>query len=107
MYLNKTYVEADWDGNDGVIGPIGLDWRGGPGIVQITVGGTIDYDVEFTNSDIQSGQTPDWVIDDATTQDGATGNLHFAVESFPRFMRIVVNSSTDATVNIDIVQQNG
>lgn len=105
MQMDKTYVEADWDGNSGVIGPIAMNWRGGPAAVQISVTGTIDYDVEMTLSDIQNNPAaPVWFIDDALTQDSATTSIKFGITANPRAMRIVVNSSTDATVRVQIVQ---
>lgn len=106
MQFNHTYGEADWDGNGGVIGPIPTNWRGGPASVRIEVSGTIDYDFEMTNSDLQNGQTPVWFIDDATTQDGATTSQTIFMDIMPRAFRILVNSSTAATVTIDLVQSD-
>lgn len=106
MQLNKTYVEADWDGNGGIAGPIAMNWRGGPASLQITVTGTIDYDLEQSNYDIQNSDvTPVWFIDDAT-HDGVTGNLVVFFQGNPRFIRIKVNSSTDATINLALVQSD-
>ena len=104
MQLNKTYVEADWDGNSGVIGPIALNWRGGVTALQLTVTGTIDYDLVYTNRDLQAGETAVWAFSDAATHDGATTSLTVRYEATPRFILIGVNSSTDATVSLDIVQ---
>lgn len=106
MQLNKTYAEADWDGNDGIAGPIAMNWRGGVSSLQITVTGTIDYDLEQTIYDAQNSDvTPVWFIDDVT-HDGATGNLVVMFSGNPRFIRIKVNSSTDATINVAIVQSD-
>jgi hypothetical protein len=107
MQMDTTYGEADWAATDDIIGPIAMNWRGGVAAVQISVTGTIDYDVEMTLSDIQnSADAPVWFIDNATTQDGATGSIVFAVDNNPRAMRIIVNSSTTATVRVQIVQSD-
>lgn len=106
MQLNHTYVEADWDGNGGVIGPIPTNWRGGPAALRITITGTINYDVEQTLSDLQNETSPIWFIDDATTQDGATASQTILMDIMPRAIRIPVNSSTGATVTLDLVQSD-
>lgn len=87
--------------------PIAMNWRGGETALQITVTGTIGYDLELTNADIQFGQTPDWAISDATNHYGATASQLVRYESTPRFIRAKINSySTGAALNFDLVQSD-
>lgn len=105
MQFHKTYVAADWDNEDDVTPPIVCNWRGGPGALQITVTGTIDYDVEMTLGDIQF-EDVSWFVDDEDTQSGVTDDLHIAINSMPKAIRIKVNSATEATITVDLVQSD-
>lgn len=85
---------------------IPLDWRGGPGALRITVGGTINFDLENTLSDIQFVDTIDWFIDDAA-QDDETASLTARWEVTPKAIRIKTNSySSGATLKLDYVQSD-
>lgn len=103
MDFNKVYGEADW-ADGGVTPPIALNWRGGAGKLLITATGTVDFDIEESNSDIQNGETARWIT--SAYVDGATGNANVAIDPVPRFIRIRVNSSTTATLTLDYVQSD-
>lgn len=106
-----TSVPFSADGNYGwsaksVTRPIAMNWRGGVAGMQITVTGTIDYDFEQTNSDLQNSTAAAvWFIDD-TAHDGATGNLVVRFDANPRFSRFKVNSLSDATISVALVQSD-
>ena len=104
MSKNKTYVEADWAAGD-VTAPYPLNWRGGPIGLQITVTGTIDFDIESSNSDLQnSTATAQWLVDN-TDNAGITASGWRTFNAIPRFIRLNVNSfTTGATVSIGITQ---
>lgn len=105
MYINKSYVEADWSvGN--VTAPIILSPRNGAGLLQIVVTGTIDLTIQGTNYDIQSGATPTYTAysSDATS---VTANKMVQMPVSPRAIRILVNSFTGgATVSLNYVQSD-
>jgi hypothetical protein len=104
MSKNKTYVEADWSvGN--VTAPYPLNWRGGPIGLQITVTGTINFDLESSNSDLQnSTATALWLVD-STASTGVTASKWLTFNAIPRFIRLKVNSFTaGATVSIGYTQ---
>ena len=104
MSKNKTYVEADWADGD-VTSPYPLNWHGGPLALQITVTGTIDFDIESSNSDLQnSTATAQWLADSTDSQ-GITASKWLTFNAIPRFIRIKVNSfTTGATVSFGITQ---
>lgn len=105
MQVSKTYVEADWAVGD-VTTPIALDWRSGPIACQITVTGTINFDIQSTNSDLQAGEAADWLVDAAAVT-GVTASKWVTFDPIPRFIRLDVNSfTTGATVSLKLVQQN-
>lgn len=101
--IGADTFDIGWSSNS-LMSPIMTNWRGGPASTRIEVSGTIDYDVEMTNSDIQNGDTPIWFIDDTTTQDGATASQTIFMDMMPRAFRLIVNSSTSASFTIDLVQ---
>jgi hypothetical protein len=105
MQASKTYVEADWSvGN--VTSPLAMDWRGGPVACQITITGTIDIDIQSSNSDLQAGQAGDWLVDSATVT-GVTASKWVTFNPVPRFIRLDVNSfTTGATVTLKLTQSN-
>ena len=84
---------------------IPLDWRSGPGALRITVGGTINYDLENTLSDIQF-ETITWFVDDAA-QDDETASLTARWEVTSKAIRVKANSySSGATLTLEYVQSN-
>lgn len=105
MKINKTYVEVDWSvGN--VTAPLAFNWRGGNASIQVIVTGTINFDLQSTNSDIQSGATPQWLVDSADAT-GITASKWLSAVNGPRFFRLNVNSFTPgATVTLNIVQSD-
>ncbi len=103
MQVNKTYVEADWATGD-VTAPLALNHRSAPVAVQVTVTGTINFDIQSSNSDLQSGEAADWLVD-STAATGITASKWLNFTSTPRFIRLDVNSfSTGATVSLKITQ---
>lgn len=84
---------------------IPLDWRGGPSALRITVGGTINYDLENTLSDIQF-ETITWFVDDAA-QDDETASLTARWEVTSKAIRVKANSySSGATLTLEYAQSN-
>lgn len=104
MDFSKSYTDADWSGSPLVTAPIALNWRGGPAMLAITKTETIDYDVQVTNSDLQAGATANWITH--ASGDGLTASALIGLSPVPRFMRILVNSETDATLTLDYVQSD-
>jgi hypothetical protein len=104
MSKNKTYVEADWSVDD-TTPPYPLNWHGGPIGLQLTVTGTINFDIESSNSDLQnSAATAQWLAD-STNSTGITASKWLTFNAIPRFIRIKVNSfTTGATVSFGITQ---
>lgn len=86
--------------------PVAANWRGGEAGLQITVTGTINYDLEQTNYDIQNSDTdPVWFTDDVTHV-GATDNLVVLFTVSPRFFRLKINSGSSITINLALVQSD-
>jgi hypothetical protein len=101
---SKTYVEADWSG--GNTAPLALNWRGGVSAVQVTVTGTVNFDIQSTNSNLNAGEAADWLVD-AAANSSITASKFFQFTGDPRFMRIKVNSGgTGATITIKLVQSD-
>jgi len=85
---------------------IPLDWRGGPSTLRITVGGTINFDIEQTLSDIQFATSFNWFVGDSA-QDDETASLTAAWTVAPKAIRIKANSySSGATLTADYVQSD-
>lgn len=104
MSKNKTYVEADWAVGD-VTSPYPLNWHGGPIGLQITVTGTIDFDIESSNSDLQNSTDAAQWLADSTESESITASKWLTLNAIPRFIRIKVNSfTTGATVSLGITQ---
>lgn len=103
--FNKTFVEADWaTGN--VTNPIPLDWPNGRAACQIVVTGTIQFDIESSNSDLQMGATAQWLVD-STDSENITASKWIAFNAVPRFIRLNVDSfSSGATVTLNWTQQH-
>lgn len=104
MQFSKTYTDADWDNEDDATPPIAMNWRGGETLIQITTSGTINFDVEQTNADLQNSTDPAaWFVGD-TDHAGLSDDASVVLSVSPRFLRFKVNSSTDATIRVDLVQ---
>lgn len=102
--MKKTYVEADWSG--GKTAPLALNWRGGEAAVQVTVTGTVNFDIESCNSDLNAGDTANWLVD-AAGNAGVTASKFFTFSAVPRFMRFKINSGgTGATITVELVQRD-
>lgn len=85
---------------------IPLDWRAGVGALRITVGGTINFDLENTLSDIQFADSITWFIDDAA-QDDETASLTARWEVTPKAIRLKANSySSGAVLLAEYVQSD-
>ena len=105
MQFSKTYVEADWAVGD-VTSPLALDFRSGPIAAQITVTGTVNFDIQASNSDLQSGETGDWLVDSAAVT-GVTASKWVTYSAIPRFVRLEINSfTTGATISLKFAQSN-
>ena len=104
MSGNKTYVEADWAAGNVTL-PYPLNWRGGPMGMQITVTGTIDFDIESSNSDLQnSTAAAQWLVD-TTGNSGVTASQWITFNAIPRFIRFKINSfTTGATISLGLTQ---
>lgn len=101
---SKTYVDADWA--EGETAPLALNWRGGVSAVQLTVTGTVNFDIESTNSDLNAGEAADW-LPDSTENEGITASKFFRFTANPRFMRIKVNSGgTSTSIAVKLVQSD-
>jgi len=84
---------------------IPLNWRGGAGALRITVGGTINYDLENSLSDIQFEDIV-WFVDDAA-QDDETASLTARWEVTSKAIRVKANSySSGATLTLEYVQSD-
>lgn len=103
--FNKTYVEADWSvGN--VTAPIPLDWHSGRAALQVVVTGTIQFDIQSSNSDLQAGATAQWLVD-STESENITASKWITFNAVPRFIRLNVDSFTPgATVSLNWTQKD-
>lgn len=103
--FNKTFVEADWaDGN--VTQPIPLDWPNGSAALQVVVDGTISFDIQSSNSDLQMGEEGDWLVDSADNEN-ISASTWITFNAVPRFIRLNVDSfTTGATVKLNWTQQH-
>ncbi len=102
---SKTYVEADWSVG-AATAPLAVNWRGGAVAVQITVTGTVNFDIESTSSDLNNGEAADWLVD-VSANAGVTASKFFTFNAPPRFVRFKINSGgTGATIAIKLVQSD-
>lgn len=103
--FNKTFVEADWASGN-VTAPIPLDWHSGRAACQIVVTGTIQFDIQSSNSDLQAGASADWLADSPESED-ITASKWITFNAIPRFIRLNVDSFTSgATVTLNWTQQD-
>ena len=105
MATNKTFTESSWAvGN--VTAPIPLNHHGGRGALQLVVTGTIQFDVQSSNSDLQLGATGQWLAD-STESENITASKWLTFNAVPRFIRLNVDSfTTGATVTVNYTQED-
>lgn len=86
---------------------IALDWRSGIGSLEIVITGTINIDLDSSNSDIQnSTDSASWLVDTSTNA-GVTASKWITFNANPRFIRVKANSySSGATVKLLYAQSN-
>lgn len=86
---------------------IPLDWRCGVGSLEVVITGTINIDLDSSNSDIQnSTDAALWAVDTATNA-GVTATKWITFNANPRFIRVKANSySSGATVKLLYAQSN-
>ena len=100
LYTDTTLIAAA--GTD----PKALNWRGGVGALEIIVTGTINFDLQSTNADLNEGDTAQWLVDSSNST-GITASKWITFNGNPRFIRIYVNSITaGATVRLIYTQAN-
>ena len=100
LYTDTTLIAAA--GTD----PKALNWRGGVGALEIIVTGTINFDLQSTNADLNEGDTAQWLVD-ASGSTGVTASKWITFNGNPRFIRIYTNSITPgATVRLLYTQAN-
>jgi hypothetical protein len=103
--FNTLYTDATLIAAAGTA-PKALDWRGGVGALEIIVTGTINFDLQSTNADINAGDTAQWLVDSAGST-GITASKWITFSGNPRFIRIYTNSITaGATVRLLYTQTN-
>jgi hypothetical protein len=86
---------------------IALDWRSGIGSLEIVITGTINIDLDSSNSDLQnSTDSASWFVDTSTNA-GVTASKWITFNASPRFIRVKANSySSGATVKLLYAQSN-
>jgi len=96
---SKLYVEADWT-TDTFTAPLPLNHRQAQLALEVVVTGTVNFDIESTNADLQAGETAAW-LPDSTNSEGITTSKWLTFNSVPRFIRIQINSGgTGATIKL-------
>lgn len=85
---------------------IPLEWRNGNAALNITVSGTVNYDLQQTFDDIQFKDAPyNWSVDDAATQSAQTAGQTILYRAHPKAIRILTNSFTPgAVITLDYTQ---
>jgi len=105
MAFNTLYTDVELIALSGTT-PKALDWRGGVGSLEIVVTGTINFDIQSTNADLNADETAQWVADSSNST-GITASKWLTFNGNPRFIRIYVNSlSAGATVRLLYAQTN-
>jgi hypothetical protein len=106
MAFNTLYTDTTLIALSGT-DPKALNWRGGVGALEIIVTGTINFDLQSTNADLNAGETAQWLVDSSGNA-GITASKWITFNGNPRFIRIYVNSlSAGATVRLLYTQANG
>lgn len=105
MAFNTLYTDTTLIALSGT-DPKALNWRGGVGALEIIVTGTINFDLQSTNADLNAGETAQWLVDSSSNA-GITASKWITFNGNPRFIRIYVNSlSAGATVRLIYTQAN-
>ena len=103
MAFNNLYDDTTLIALSGT-DPKALDWKGGVGALKIIVTGTINFDLQSTNADLNAGETAQWLVDSSGSA-GITASKWVTFNANPRFIRIYVNSlSAGATVRLIYAQ---
>ena len=106
MAFNTLYTDTTLIALSGT-DPKALNWKGGVGALEIIVTGTINFDLQSTNADLNAGETAQWLVDSSSNA-GITASKWITFNGNPRFIRIYVNSlSAGATVRLLYTQANG
>ncbi len=86
---------------------IPLDWRSGVGSLEMVITGTINIDLDSSNSDLQnSTDAAQWAVDTSTNA-GVTATQWITFNANPRFIRVKANSySSGATVKLLYAQSS-
>lgn len=106
MAFNTLYTDAVLIAAAGT-DPKALNWRGGVGALEIIVTGTINFDIQSTNADLNEGDAAQWLVDSSGNA-GVTASKWITFNGNPRFIRIYTNSITaGATVRLLYTQANG
>lgn len=105
MAFNTLYTDTTLIALSGT-DPKALNWRGGVGALEIIVTGTINFDIQSTNADLNAGETAQWLADSSGSS-GITASKWITFNGNPRFIRIYTNSITaGATVRLIYTQAN-
>ena len=105
MAFNTLYTDTTLIALSGT-DPKALNWRGGVGALEIIVTGTINFDLQSTNADLNAGEAAQWLVDSSGNA-GITASKWITFNGNPRFIRIYVNSlSAGATVRLIYTQAN-
>lgn len=105
MAFNTLYTDTTLIALSGT-DPKALNWRGGVGALEIIVTGTINFDIQSTNADLNNSETAQWLADAAGSA-GITASKWITLNANPRYIRIYVNSITaGATVRLIYTQAN-
>lgn len=84
-----------------------LDWRSGIGSLEIVITGTINIDLDSSNSDLQNSTDAALWLVDTSTNAGVTASKWITFNANPRFIRVKANSySSGATVKLLYAQSN-
>lgn len=95
---SKTYVEADWSGGQTL--PLPMNHKVGPLALEVIVTGTVTFDVQSTNSDLQAAETANWLVDSSNST-GITASKWLTFNAVPRFVRLNITSGgTGATIKL-------
>jgi len=105
MAFNTLYTDTTLIAASGTT-PKALDWRGGAGALEVIVTGTVNFDIQSTNADLNAGDTAQWLVDSSNST-GITASKWLTFNANHRFIRIYVNSITaGATVRLAYAQAN-
>ena len=95
---SKLYVEADWA--SGQTSPLPLNHKQSTLALQVAVTGTVTFDIQSTNSDLQAGESASWLVDSSNST-GITASKWITFNAVPRFIRINVTAGgSGATIKL-------